>query len=70
MGNVYKPVGPGLRSLAEYREAKALLEEKRIVMARVVEIDRVLRKLSSEDPAAVEAARTEMPFRRPHGRVG
>jgi hypothetical protein len=49
MVNVYKSV--------EYSEATSLLQEKRQAMARVVEIDRTLRKLSKEEPQTVEAAR-------------
>jgi hypothetical protein len=68
MGNVYRPVGHGTRLAAEYSEARSLLEEKRSAMARIAEIDRMLRELSKEEPDAVEAARCEIPFRRGHDR--
>jgi len=68
MGNVYKPIDEELRAASEYSAARSLLEEKRKAMARVVEIDRALRNLCSENPTAVEFARAEIPFRRPQGR--
>lgn len=68
MGNVYKLAEPGMRIRAEYKEAASLFEEKRQAMARVAEIDRTLRKLSKEEPHAVEAARQEITFRKGHGR--
>jgi hypothetical protein len=68
MGPIYKLAEPGMRLRAEYQEAALLLDEKRQVMARVVEIDRALRHLSKEEPQAVESARLEIPFRRSHGR--
>ncbi len=67
MGNVYRPVNPGVRFSTEYAEAKALLEEHRHAKARVAEIDRILRELRNEDPDAVDAARAAVPFRGKHG---
>lgn len=69
MGNVYKPVDHSLRLSLEYSEARSLLEKKREAMARVAEIDRALRRLQGEDFDAVEAARIEIPFRRPRDRA-
>jgi hypothetical protein len=57
MGKVYEPVEPGPRLAAEYSKARSLLEEKRSAMARIVEIERTLRKFSKEEPQAVAAAR-------------
>jgi hypothetical protein len=68
MGNTYKPVDQRSRLTAEYSEARMLFEERRLAQTRVAEIDRALRKLSKEEPEAVQAARSEIPFRKPHGR--
>ena len=67
MGNVYRTVEQQLRQTAEYVEARMLFEERRLAQARVTEIDRALRTLSQEEPEAVQAARSEIPFRKPHG---
>jgi hypothetical protein len=67
MGNVYKPV-EGSRLTVEYAEARMLFEERRQAQARVAEINRALRELSEAEPDAVQAARSEIPFRKPHGR--
>jgi hypothetical protein len=68
MGNVYKPVEQDTRLAPEYLEARSLLEERRLLQARLTEINRALRTLSRDEFEAVEAARNEIPFRQPHGR--
>lgn len=68
MGNVYKPIEQHLRLSAEYLEAKMLFEERRQVQLSVAEIDRALREIAYLDPAAVQVASSDVPFRKPHGR--
>jgi hypothetical protein len=68
MGNVYKPVEPRSRLAAEYAEAKILFEKRQRAMGRIAEIDRELRNLSKEDPEAVQAAQSDIPFRKLPGR--
>jgi hypothetical protein len=68
MGNVYKPVDRHWRSTAEYLEAKSLFEQRRQAQLRVAEIDRMLREIAYLHSAAVQVARSDIPFRRPHGR--
>ena len=57
-----------VRMTDAYSQARSLFDEKREVFLRLSEINRRLRDLQEQEPDAVVAARSDVPFRNPPGR--
>ena len=57
-----------VRMTHAYSQARSLFDEKREVFLRLSEINRRLRNLQEQEPDAVVAARSDVPFRNPPGR--
>jgi hypothetical protein len=67
MPKVCRPDGT-LRTSTNYLKAKELLQQKRAVLSRLNEINRLLRDLREQSPDAVSAANIDVPVRNSPGR--